>query len=351
MSKKRKRIGIIGHFAFGLDMTDGQTVKTLTFTSGLEKYFGKDEILKADTHGGLSSLMKLPFQALGMLRRTDNIVVFPAQRGVRVIVPLLSFLNRFFHRRLHYCVIGGWLPSLLNGKRYLQRRLKEFHGIYVETSVMKSALEEMGVRNIYMVPNCKDLRITAKEDLNPIVEEPLRVCTFSRVMQEKGIEDAVRAVAEINDKHQKTVYALDIYGPIDPAQKDWFEALKQTFTDVVRYCGAVSFEKSVDTLKNYYALLFPTRFYTEGVPGTLIDSYAAGVPVIASRWESFSDVVREGETGIGYEFDHYDGLLKALTDFCENRNTVGVMKENCIKEACRYLPENALKVLIEQIGA
>lgn len=351
MSKKRKKIGIIGHFAFGLHMTDGQTVKTLTFTRGLEKRFGEDEICKADTHGGAISLLKLPFQAFGMMRRADNIMIFPAQRGVRVIVPLLSFLNRFFHRRLHYCVIGGWLPALLKGKRLLQRGLKRFHGIYVETGVMRSAMAAMGFDNVFIVPNCKDLGITAKEDLKVIFGEPLQLCTFSRVMREKGIEDAVNAVADINSRYDKKVYALDIYGPVDPAQTEWFESVKSTFPPSVSYRGAVAYEQSAAILREYDALVFPTHFYTEGIPGTIIDAYAAGIPVIAARWESFSDIIREGETGIGYEFDHYDGLLNAMTFFYENRNTLGTMKENCIREACKYLPENALEALIQQIGA
>ena len=65
-------------------------------------------------------------------------------------------------------------------------------------------------------------------------------------------------------------------------------------------------------LKNYFLLAFPTKFYTEGIPGTILDAYAAGVPVIASKWESFFDVIEEGKTGIGYEFDNQKELEKIL---------------------------------------
>jgi hypothetical protein len=60
-------------------------------------------------------------------------------------------------------------------------------------------------------------------------------------------------------------------------------------------------------LKDYFALLFPTHFYTEGIPGTVIDAYAAGIPVISAKWESYSDVIDEGVTGIGYK----DGAERA----------------------------------------
>lgn len=351
MSKKLKKIGIIGHFAFGLNMTDGQTVKTRTFTDYLEKHYGRKEVLKADTHGGLLSLMKLPFHALNLLRRTGCIVVFPAQRGVRIIVPLLSFLNRFFHRNLHYCVVGGWLPELLKNKQLLRRWLKRFQGIYVETSVMKSAMEAMGFCNIFIVPNCKELQITKKEDLTDKKEEPYRLCTFSRVMREKGIEDAVNAVTDINRRYHHTVYTLGIYGPVDSAQTEWFDSLKNTFPPYITYQGAVPYDRSVDVLRQYDALVFPTHFYTEGIPGTIIDAYAAGVPVISARWESFSDIIREGATGIGYEFDSYEDLLDKLIYVYKNQKAICEMKENCIEEARNYLPDSALAVLIKQLGA
>ena len=143
---------------------------------------------------------------------------------------------------------------------------------------------------------------------------------------------------------------LDIYGQVDAAQKDWFADLSGSFSQNVRYCGVVPYEQSVSTIKDYFALLFPTRFYTEGIPGTIIDAYAAGLPVIASRWESFGDIIDDGITGIGYAFEDEKGLYKILSDVCANPRSVTDMKENCVHKAMDYIPENALKPLFEQIG-
>ena len=44
-------------------------------------------------------------------------------------------------------VIGGWLPNFLKKKKGLTKSLKKFDGIYVETSTMKTILEEMGFTN------------------------------------------------------------------------------------------------------------------------------------------------------------------------------------------------------------
>ena len=68
MSKGKARVAVIGHFAFGKECLDGQTVKTKIVTDELCKQIGNDDVLKFDTAGGKSILLKAPFQCLKALR-------------------------------------------------------------------------------------------------------------------------------------------------------------------------------------------------------------------------------------------------------------------------------------------
>ncbi len=350
MSKRKARVAVIGHFAFGKECFDGQTVKTKIVTDELGKQLGNDEVLKLDTAGGKSTLLKAPFQSLKALKKAKNVIIFPAHNGVRVYVPLLSFFRKFFkNRKLHYVVIGGWLPEFLKTRKSLAKKLKRFDEIYVETNTMKRALEEQGFTNIVIMPNCKDLKILKPEELVYPTGEPYKLCTFSRVMKEKGIEDAVNVVKEVNEEAGRTIYTLDIFGQVDAAQVQWFEDLKTTFSDYVKYKGVVDYDKSVEVLKNYFALLFPTRFYTEGIPGTIIDAYAAGVPVISAKWESFSDIIDEGATGFSYEFNNVTDLIKRLGYVANNANCITDLKLNCLEKSRDYLPYALSKILIERL--
>ena len=125
-------------------------------------------------------------------------MILPAQRGLRIIAPLLVFFNKFFHRRLFYCVIGGWLPIVLKNQKGLTNSLHKFDGIFVETQSMKKKLSEYGFTNIDIMPNCKKLPILNKNQLIYPKGVPYKLCTFSRVMKEKGVEDAVNAVILAN---------------------------------------------------------------------------------------------------------------------------------------------------------
>lgn len=348
MSKKHGKVCVCGHFGFGKELLNGQTVKTKIVAAELERRLGAAAVTRKDTHGGIKALLTLPFSLFSALRKNDNVVILPAHNGLRVIAPLLAFENRFFHRRLHYAVIGGWLPAFLEERPRLTGALKCFDGIYVETHGMKRALEAMGFTNVAVMPNCKALTILAQEVPVSPVEEPYKLCTFSRVMKEKGIEDAVEAVKAVNTRHGRTVFSLDIYGPIDAAQGAWFAQLQQQFPPYVAYKGVIPFDQSTQALKDYTALLFPTRFFTEGVPGTIIDAYAAGVPVIAARWESYEDVADE-EATIGYPFGDAQALCTALETLACDPEGILRRKKACLRAARRFMPETVLDTLVRRL--
>ena len=347
MSSK-KRVCVVGHFGFGQDLLNGQTIKTKVITAELEKRLGADQVIKIDTHGGARALLRVVFQLISAMSQCRNLILFPAQNGVRVLVPILAVLNHVFHRGLLYVVIGGWLEEMLCGKRFLTQQLKRFDGVYVETTTMKRGLEKLGLSNIVIMPNCKDLRILDRSGLIYAQGEPYRLCTFSRVMREKGIEDAVGAVRAINAKYGRTVCKLDIFGKVEKPYAAAFEMMQARFDESTRYMGAVDFDASVETLKPYYMLLFPTKFYTEGIPGTIIDAFSAGVPVLSAEWESCFDIMTP-EVGITYEFGNEAALEQALEYAVSHSDTVHAMKPACLAAAEQYTPGKAIEAILAHL--
>ena len=288
-------------------------------------------------------------RSLNAVWHTEHVIFMTDEGGIKIFPWLLRFSNIFRTCTLHYVVVGGWLIHFVEKHPFIRACLKKFNGIYVETSVMKQAMEKAGFENIVLMPNFKPLEPVSPEQIHGQHTAPFRFCTFSRVMQEKGIEAAVEAVRNINTHFGKTVCTLDIYGQVDPQQTQWFEALRKTFPTEIRYCGVVDYVQTVEVLKNYFTLLFPTKFFTEGVPGTIIDAYAAAVPVIAAQWESFADVIDHGVTGIGYPFGKQECLEEIMMTLIEDPQIVSSMKENCLKKAYAYLPENVMEKLFSKL--
>lgn len=343
------KVCIIGHFGEGETLLNGQTVKTKIVTEEMQRRFGQEQVLKIDTRGGWKTLVKAPFQTISALKNSKNILIFPAQNGLRIYAPLLSFFRHFFKgRKLHYVVIGGWLPQFVTKRKGLAKALKKFDGIYVETGAMKNTLEARGFENVFVMPNCKKLTMLSENELVYPQGVPYKLCTFSRVMREKGIEDVAKTVIKVNQSLGRTVFSLDIYGQVDENQTEWFEALQKTFPDYIRYDGLIPFDKSVETLKEYFALLFPTYYEGEGFAGTLIDAYSAGVPVIASDWKYNTELVNEN---VGYVYKTRDNvaLAKLLNAMAADPTMILKKKKPCLQEAEKYKIEKAVSVLLDRI--
>ena len=144
--------------------------------------------------------------------------------------------------------------------------MKKIDKIFVETNNMKKQLEKSGISNTEILVNFKSIEALKEEELDFNHSIPLKACTFSRVMEQKGIEDVINVIKQINEENNKIIYELDIYGKIDKGYEEKFNQLTKEFPNYIKYKGCIDAEKSVNILKNYYILLFPTKFKTEGIP-------------------------------------------------------------------------------------
>jgi glycosyltransferase involved in cell wall biosynthesis len=339
-----KKIGMCGHFATVYDCVDGQTIKTKNIYYELKKSFDDVEIV--DTHNWKHNLFKLLLECFKLANNCKNIIVSPAHNGIKVFIPLFVVLQKLNCFKLHYIVIGGWLPEFLNYHKWLLYFLKKTDYIYVETSKMRLELNALGLTNISIVHNFKNIK---PENLDQYIkpDKQFKFCTFSRVMQEKGVEDAIKAIEMVNDDVH--IYcSLDIYGPIEENYKDRFLKIMAEKHSHVKYGGVVESNQSVMILKKYFALLFPTYYEGEGMAGTIIDAYAAGLPVIASDWKYNTEIVNNGVTGYIFRTHDIKNLKETIIKLIRCQE-VETMKNNCIQEAKKYLPQNAIKSLLRNL--
>lgn len=346
---KKYTIGVAGFFGNGVSTAGGQEAKTCSLTRALREAYGKSQVITADTRGWKKKPFRLLCQLIAMAGKCSHVFILPAQNAVRVFVPLFVILKAFCKCKIHYAVVGGWLPEKTAKNKLLSWYAKKLDGIYVETSTMKAALEEQGFGNVTILPNFKFITPLTEKDLPTAFEQPYRLCMFSRVMKEKGVEDAISAVTKINEKYGKTMLKLDVYGKIHPGYKQRFQELMASVPNYIRYAGMVEPEESVQVLKDYFALLFPTYYDGEGFPGTLLDAFASGVPVVASDWKYNSEIIREGYTGTLFPPRDIDALTERLEYIVENIIWWENMRKTCLERAKQYQPHEIIKPIIAYI--
>ena len=60
-------------------------------------------------------------------------------------------------------------------------------------------------------------------------------------------------------------------------------------------------------------------------------------------------MVDEGITGKGYDFDDIEQFEKILLSVAQDPNVLLDLKDNCISKAKDYVPEAALRVILDNI--
>ena len=328
----KKRVTIIGHFGGKKNYCDGQTVKTKTVCSSLilNDHF-KVEIL--DTYYA-RMVSNFWIKLLWNIIFSDCLIFLLASNGRKYLFPIMYFVSLFGKITINYTIGGKLYEEALKKKKY-KKYIAGFTENWVESFYLLNNLKKIGINNVVYVPNFKKINpLSVKEVLQEQCKRPFRLCIFSRVCKEKGIEEAMAAVTEINRECGKLVCQLHIYGPVAREFQDRF-ASDLKLSPEVFYMGVVPPEQSVHVIKGYYALLFPTQTFTEGMPGTIIDAFCAGVPVIARAWASCDEMIIDGETGYTYSFDKPQLLKSRIIDALKDQSW-SKMRKNCLKKASEY---------------
>lgn len=346
---KRKEIGIIGCFGGKENLLDGQTVKTKTLYNELSDATDW-KIFCVDTYYRNKNTLKLICNTLRCLLKCKDIIILLSRNGMRFYFPLLYYYSRVFKKNIYHDVIGGNLPEQISNYPNWLKYLNSFNVNWIEFKSARCRLEEIGVTNVEILPNFKRLNIVSMENIYCNFDEPFHFCTFSRVSKAKGIPDAVDAIECINRNAGRTIAVLDIYGQIDSDYIKDFEILRNEFSNAIRYCGKIDFNQSTNVLKDYYALLFPTHFYGEGFPGTVIDAYASGLPVIATDWHANGEIIDNFKTGIVYPCDKIANLKEAIEWAIKNPDIVSNMRKACIEESKKYQPDTNIRLIISKIS-
>ena len=343
-----KKIAIIGHFGGKNLFFDGQTVKTLTLYKEL-KATGLYDIKIIDTYYNKENKFKLLFDTLKNVILCKDIIVLLSHNGMKTYFPLLYFFAKVFKKNVYHDIIGGNLPELISKHKNWLKYLNSFKVNWIELHSVKEKLDDLGLKNVEVLPNFKEIKAIPKSEITVSEDGVLRVCTFSRVMKEKGIEDAIEAVKEINNSGKKCV--LSIFGQVDPGYKQRFEKLSKDFPEYIKYGGVIDFNKSVETLSKFDLLLFPSYWSGEGFPGTFLDAFASGLPIVAKSNPTSEELISDDITGFIYNGNSKECIKSIMMSLYSNPEKLYTMKNACIQEYYKYEPEVIMKSVLDMLNS
>ena len=343
-----KKLAIIGQYGTGPDYLTGQAVKTVFITDWMKRRYGDDQVLIVNTYGWKKHPFGLVTSVMKAMKQCSNVMIFPAPHGVKVFPRLVSALNRFYRRKTFFIVIGGWLAEFLKEHGAVRRATRKFDGVCAETRSLVDDLHGIGIDKAWYLPNCRDYVEVSPEKNRTTL--PLRVCTYSRVTESKGIADAVATVRKANEELGEKVFFLDVYGAVDGSYRDGFSKLCKDNSDVMAYAGTRNADETVETLSGQFALLFPTYYEGECFAGTVLDAFLSRTPIIANDWKFNSEVIRNGEDGFLYPFRNTQEAARILVSLYRDPDLYASIQTGCVESAKKFSSDNVLEQLAMVMG-
>lgn len=337
------KVGIWGQYGDGGKIADGQAVRTTIVTQELQNKYGKDQVAVVNTNNWKKHPLKFLWMSFRLVAKSSIVIVAPADNGFKVFVPLLMFINFFYRRILVDMVIGGYLPALIDAHPMYRNLLNHFDALFVQTNSLRKDLEMRGVKNIFMLTNLKRLNARKQDDLFINTDKVIKLCVFSRICKDKGVEDAIEAVKLANKALSGQYITLDFYGLLPNTYAERLAELLKENESFLKYKGIVDYNRTVETLTPYFAMLFPTYYHGEGFPGNFIDAFNTGLPIIATDWLYNSDLIDDGVNGLLVPIQDPQSLCDAILKLYNNRELHNRISRNNLQKANQYVPDVVLR--------
>ena len=245
----------------------------------------------------------------------DGAAALPLQRQLRVplVVTLHGYDATTTDAALRQTAAGR---VLLRRRRELRERVRFF--ICVSEHIHQQALERG-------VPESKIRTLTIGVDLHLFAPDPLQsrsrdpiVLFVGRLVEKKGCEYLIRAMARLESRHPEAKLLIVGDGPL-------LDPLRAQARDALRNCTFLGSQPPnvVRDLMHRASLIAAPSIVasngdTEGLPITLCEAQAIGLPIVAFQGPGVSEAVVENETALLVRSRDEAGLAEAISTLLQD---------------------------------
>lgn len=347
MIHKMDQILVFGAFGYDADQLDGQTVKTRNVFKLLQKNYS-GELYGVDTlHIRRKPLSA--FKVLWRLIKCKTLIIIPCLNNLTYIFPILYFLSKILSYDIIHICIGGWQVEYFKGNERFKvhslqmkqsKKIKVFMPEMIK--VDQELKDELGFTNTEMFPNFRFMSVGTQH--LKTTSSVLRLVFLARVDKKKGYDTIFNFAKEV-EKHKYNII-IDFYGPVNEEDKEDFMSLVERHNEIIKYKGVLQQNEVTDHLVNYDVMLLPTTIYTEGFPGSILDAYIAGIPVIATEWKHSREFIDDNETGFIVPFiDCQRDFNERILALYNDRILLSKMKTMAFNKRLKYSDQMAWAIL------
>ncbi len=239
--------------------------------------------------------------------------------------------GRFFSVVKYRCVKNSYAASALCAcELWLHRKLKVYERnidcFIAPSRFMAETMREWDFKpkRMEIIPNFVPLGVPQR------FPAALRVLYAGRLSAEKGIGTLLEIISQLSDIQ----FTIAGRGPMEQAVKVFAETHKN-----VKLLGFVAPDKMPEIFAECSLLIVPS-LAPEVFPMVILESFAHGRPVVASRIGGIPEMVAHDKTGLLVEAGNVEAFAHALQKLISNKSELERIGDNAyvlVKE--KYSPE------------
>ena len=236
---------------------------------------------------------------------------------------------------------------------FLHRMVRNRERLYCNTDVF-IALSDFG-RDVYVEGGMPAEKLLDKPNFVPDVDvadaaprTSTHVLYVGRLSKEKGVDVLINAWTMLSARFNEGAAAkasLTVLG--EGPEKEWLIKSSDVCSELKRVVveGHLEKQEVVNKMAESGFLVFPSVWY-EGMPMTMLEAYACGLPIVASRMGAMQEIVSEGETGLLFEPGNAEDLAEKMGWMLTHPDECRRMGANARREyEEKYSPEKNYQML------
>jgi glycosyltransferase involved in cell wall biosynthesis len=273
---------------------------------------------------GLWHLLSITFRTIALIAKSDVVSLHVSSMRAALYAAFVWILCAATGRPWILRIFGD--ASVKHSKMHPTQRelldwiLRRCPLLLVETRIAEQYFRPR-CRRVEWYPNSRPLSSAGSRRERA---EAARFVFVGHVKPSKGVRDIFAAVHFLGN-----AAAVDVFGPL----RDGIEIGE--FTTAVRYCGELAGTQVAKVISKYDAILIPTHYAGEGYPGVILEAFAAGLPVIATRWQAIPEIVT-GDNGILVEPYDVFKLAAAMQYLMQSPAECRRLHEGALQTARRF---------------
>ena len=256
-----------------------------------------------------------------MKHETDVFHIYFGNSGVNLL-PLIRACPRPVVVSFHGADVGVDMDKEVH-RRAMQEMLDRADLIFARSKSLIQGLEGIGcpAEKIRLQRTGIPLEHwTFKERTVPPKDGKWQFLQACRLIEKKGIPTAMKAFKAVREKYPNAVFKIAGEGPL--LDRLALKASELGIAESVEFCGFLRQDELRAAVYDSHVFIHPSQMgpdgNREGVPNSMLEAMASGLPVLATNHGGIPEAVEDGVSGQLVEERDAEGMASAALNLLAN---------------------------------